>query len=148
MASSDKSAPTSTLTPSEIELINRVHSHFPNNEPDKFHYFYETASPFSNFHPCSFTENGVEFDTSERYMMYHKASKEKCFFFLSSNRLNNFFYFKELFGDDETAEAILQAAHPSDCKALGRLVKNFDNQLWMDNRTRIVSTGLYSKVYY
>jgi predicted NAD-dependent protein-ADP-ribosyltransferase YbiA (DUF1768 family) len=70
------------------------------------------------------------------------------FFFLSSNRLNNFFYFKELFGDDETAEAILQVAHPSDCKALGRLVKNFDNQLWMDNRTRIVSTGLYSKVYY
>jgi predicted NAD-dependent protein-ADP-ribosyltransferase YbiA (DUF1768 family) len=69
--------PTSTYTQSETELVNRVHSHFPNNEPDKFHYFYETASPFSNFHRCAFSENGVEFDTSERYMMYHKASKDK-----------------------------------------------------------------------
>jgi len=54
---------------------------------------------------------------------------------------------KELFGDNETAEAILQAAHPQDCKALGRAVKNFDTNLWMNNRTRIVSDGLYLKVY-
>jgi len=124
MASNTESITTSTLTPSEIELINRVHSHFPNNEPNKFHFFYETASPFSNFHPCSFSENGIQFDTSERYMMYHKA---------------------KLFGDDETAEAIFQVANPSDCKALGRTVKNFDTKLWMDNRTRIVSNGLYLK---
>ena len=75
MASSDESCTTSNLTQSEIELIKRVHSHFPNNEPDRFYYFYATASPFSNFHPCSFSENGIAFDTSEKYMMYHKASK-------------------------------------------------------------------------
>jgi len=72
---------TSVLTSSESELINRVHSHFPNNEPNQFHFFYETASPFSNFHPCTFSENGIQFNSSEQYMMYHKASKEKKFFF-------------------------------------------------------------------
>lgn len=81
MASSNANLTSSTYTPSEIELVNRVHSHFPNNEPNQFHYFYETASPFSNFHPCTFTENGIEFNNSERYMMYHKASKEKKIFF-------------------------------------------------------------------
>jgi len=65
----------------ESELINRVHSHFPNNQPNKYHYFYQTASPFSNFHPCTFTENGIQFHSSEQYMMYHKASKENHFLF-------------------------------------------------------------------
>src|SRR5690349_20674458 len=77
MASNKKNITTSKLTPSEIERINLVHSHFPNNEPNKFHFFYATASPFSNFYPCSFSENGVQYDTSERYMMYNKASNEK-----------------------------------------------------------------------
>lgn len=61
----------------EIEMVKRVHSNFPNGEPSQFHYFYATASPFSNFHPCSFTENGISFDTSEKYMMFHKARKYK-----------------------------------------------------------------------
>jgi predicted NAD-dependent protein-ADP-ribosyltransferase YbiA (DUF1768 family) len=81
MASVNENLTTSTLVPSEIELINRVHSHFPNNEPDKFYYFYETASPFSNFHPTSFSENGIQFSSSEQYMMYHKASNENLFVF-------------------------------------------------------------------
>lgn len=75
MASSGFEVPTSDYSPAEVELVTRVHSHFPNNEPNKFHFFYETACPFSNFHRCAFTEDGIQFDTSERYMMYHKASK-------------------------------------------------------------------------
>ncbi|UJR25815.1 hypothetical protein I4U23_007165 [Adineta vaga] len=124
MASGNFNLTQSSLTPLEIELINRVHSHFPNNEPDRFHYFYQTASPFSNFHPCFFVEDGIEFDTSEKYMMYHKA---------------------KLFGDDESAETVLRATTPGECKDLGRRVKNFDEALWTNNRTRIVSNGLYLK---
>ncbi len=71
MASNNSNASDAT----EIELINRVHAHFPRNDPDKFYFFYATASPFSNFHPCSITENGLTFHSSEQYMMYHKASK-------------------------------------------------------------------------
>jgi hypothetical protein len=81
MASNNDSVTSSTLTPPEVELINRVHSHFPNNEPDKFHFFYQTASPFSNFHPCTFSEDGIEFTSSEQYMMHHKASKSSNILF-------------------------------------------------------------------
>jgi predicted NAD-dependent protein-ADP-ribosyltransferase YbiA (DUF1768 family) len=71
MASSTQSA----LSSFEIELINRVHSRFPNDEPNKFFFFYTIASPFSNFYPSTVTENGIQFHCTEQYMMYHKASK-------------------------------------------------------------------------
>lgn len=94
MASAKSSCTTSTLSSVETELINRVHSHFPNNQPDKFYFFYATASPFSNFHPCHFIEDGVEFDTSEKYMMYHKASKNNFKFYFCSFYLILLFYLK------------------------------------------------------
>ncbi len=68
-------ASKSSLTPTEIELIDRVHAHFQRNDPNKFHFFYTTASPFSNFHPCTITEDGYTFHSNEQYMMHHKASK-------------------------------------------------------------------------
>ena len=80
MASANTNSRTSTSVPSEIELINRVHSYFPNNEPTKFFFFYTNTSPFSNFYPCNITENGIEFHCTEQYMMYHKASKGKIYF--------------------------------------------------------------------
>lgn len=54
--------------------------------------------------------------------------------------------FEVLFGDRATAEAILRATTPAECKSLGRGVDNFDENLWMENRTRILSNGLYLKV--
>ena len=75
MASNSDSCTHSIYSVYEQELVDRVHSHFPNSEPNYFHFFYATASPFSNFHPCTFSENGIEYSTSEQYMMYHKASK-------------------------------------------------------------------------
>jgi hypothetical protein len=75
MASKNNLQSKSSLTSTEIELINRVHSYFQNNDPDKFHFFYATASPFSNFHPCTIMKNGLTFHCNEQYMMYHKASK-------------------------------------------------------------------------
>ena len=60
----------------------------------------------------------------ERYMMYQKAM---------------------LFSDPETAESILKTTSPKDQKALGRLVKNFDEETWLANRERIVEDGNYYK---
>ncbi|UJR17664.1 hypothetical protein I4U23_004560 [Adineta vaga] len=117
-------ASNSSISSIEIELINRVHSYFPNNDPDKFHFFYATQSPFSNFHPCSITDENFTFHSSEQYMMYHKA---------------------KLFEDEKIARQILGAATPGKCKALGREVENFDGQLWKEHRTRIVSNALYLK---
>lgn len=36
--------------------------------------FYGTSFVFSNFHPAKFTANGVDFNCSEQYFMYQKAS--------------------------------------------------------------------------
>jgi predicted NAD-dependent protein-ADP-ribosyltransferase YbiA (DUF1768 family) len=63
------------LSSFERELIDRVHGYFPNNEPTKFRFFYTIASPYTNFYPCIFTEDDIQFNCTEQYMMYHKASK-------------------------------------------------------------------------
>jgi NADAR domain len=71
------------------------------------------AGCLSQWWPSPFTVDGVEFATAEHYMMWRKAT---------------------LFGDADTAEQILAAAHPSQAKALGRRVRGFDEQLWQDVR--------------
>lgn len=67
-----------------------------------------------------FEENGVKFITAEHYMMYHKALT---------------------FSDNEIANKILETLHPRDVKALGRLVKNYDDKLWSKVRFDIVTQG-------
>ena len=53
-------------------------------------------------------------------MMYHKAL---------------------LFNDSDVATQILAATTPIEVKALGRQVKNFDDEIWKENRYRIVKEG-------
>lgn len=53
-------------------------------------------------------------------MMYHKAL---------------------LFDDSDVATQILAATTPIEVKALGRQVKNFDEETWKENRYRIVKEG-------
>jgi predicted NAD-dependent protein-ADP-ribosyltransferase YbiA (DUF1768 family) len=51
-----------------------------------------------------------------------------------------------LFKDDEIAEEILKAKQPRQCRSLGRKVKHFKDDIWINNRTKIVSEGNYLKV--
>ena len=78
------------------------------------------------WHPSPFKSDkyGVEFITAEHYMMYHKAL---------------------IMGDREIAEKILAAPHPSEAKALGRQVRNFDRKKWDENADRIVEEGNWLK---
>lgn len=55
-----------------------------------------------------------------RYMMYQKAI---------------------LFKDSAIAAKILKTTSPKEQKALGRQVSNFDNDIWFENRERIVRDG-------
>lgn len=64
---------------------------------------------FSQWWPAEFEVDGVSYPTAEHFMMAEKAS---------------------LFGDDETREAILSAAHPNQAKSLGRQVRGFDTERW------------------
>ena len=67
----------------------------------------------SNWFPAKFVDsNGITYDNTEQYMMYHKAL---------------------LFKDSEMASAILKNPNPKEIKAMGRKVKNFDWNIWSVN---------------
>jgi ribA/ribD-fused uncharacterized protein len=89
-----------------------------------FTFFFRPESPFSQWYPSSFVVDGVTYACAEQFMMASKA---------------------RLFGDDETAQAILAATTPREHKALGRQVKNFDEATWLRERERIVYTGSRAK---
>lgn len=54
----------------------------------------------------------------------------------------------ELFNDENSAELILKSDSPRDQKALGRKVRNFDDDIWTANCKEIVKTGNMAKVSY
>ena len=90
----------------------------------KFTFFYQTASPFSQWHKKKFNVNGVIFNCCEQFMMYCKAM---------------------LFDDKDTAQLIMNEKEPREHKKLGRLVKNFDQTLWDMSKQEIVYKGNYAK---
>lgn len=75
--------------------------------------FFSKDDLFSNWHPCSFTMDGREFNCGEQAMMFHKAI---------------------LFGDQEIAAKIMRSSNPKEQKALGRQVRNYDEATWVDHR--------------
>ena len=74
-------------------------------------------SCLSQWYGSQFTFDGNRFCTAEHYMMYRKAV---------------------LFNDIECSHKILDAKNPGAAKALGRAVKNFDQEIWNDNCFDIV----------
>ncbi len=78
------------------------------------------SSCLSQWYPAVFTENGITYNSAEQYMMAHKAL---------------------LFHDDQAYHRIIQSDHPSEAASLGRMVKNFDEQIWKNERFKIVTTG-------
>lgn len=71
-----------------------------------------------------FTLDGVVYATAEHYMMAEKA---------------------RLFGDGESAAAIVAANHPRHAKDLGRRVRGFDEAAWVEHRFEIVVRGNVAK---
>jgi len=91
---------------------------------EQFIFFWGNESPFSNWHKASFEVDGFEYNCSEQYMMHHKAL---------------------LFDDQEIANKIMQTKSQGKQKALGRMVKNFDAQIWEDKCKEIVYDGCRAK---
>ena len=88
-------------------------------------YFYgHTKGPyacFSQFYPCSFVdEEGETYGWAEQFMMAGKA---------------------RVMGDDKTRASIMAAGEPASVKALGRLVKPYDDDAWAAARYEIVVRG-------
>ena len=77
----------------------------------KTDYIFFWGGCFSNWYPCKFTMDYVEFSSSEQAFMCEKA----------------------LFFEDEEADAkILATNSPSEQKAIGRTIKNFDAEKWSE----------------
>ena len=83
-----------------------------------------TKACLSNFYPCKFEFNGKTFNFSEQCFMYQKAI---------------------LFNDFEIAEQVLNETDVRKIKALGRRVKNFNNELWDKHKEDFMFNACYAK---
>lgn len=82
------------------------------------------GSPLSNFYSCEFTFDNTVWKSSEQCFMAMKA---------------------KFFKDKETYNQILEAKTPKEAKRLGRLVKNFNNDLWDNEKDSIMFKILKEK---
>ena len=85
-----------------------------------YEFFWKSNSPFSQWHPCEFTDDDIKFTSTEQYMMYQKA---------------------KLFKDKEISDKILNTTNPRSIKMYGRKVKKFNDKIWISHRERIVYNG-------
>ena len=81
-------------------------------------------SCFSQWWPSPFSVGGVSYQTAEHFMMAEKA---------------------RLFGDEAARAQILQSGSPKAAKQLGRQVKNFNEQQWVEARFQVVIAGSLAK---
>lgn len=92
---------------------------------EKYTFFFGINSPYSQWHPASFTIEDITFNCAEQYMMYKKA---------------------ELFGDVQCQNQIMRTNNPSEQKRLGRTVKKFKKDRWLKSAYEIVTQGNTAKV--
>jgi len=71
----------------------------------------------SQWWPAPFCVDDIDYRTAEHFMMAEKA---------------------RLFGDGDAECAAIEAAHPSEAKNAGRLVRGFDDEVWASRRFEIV----------
>jgi len=79
-----------------------------------------TPSCFSQWRDSSFTVDSVVYRTAEHWMMAQKAL---------------------LFDDKKAFRKVVSANTPAEVKALGRKVRNFDEEIWTSKREEIVVQG-------
>ena len=89
-----------------------------------FHNPDEENGYLSNWYPSIFSVNGITYTSMEQYMMHEKAIT---------------------FGDVSVALKILETDDVSVIKKLGRLVSNYDDNIWNGKRQIIVYEGLLAK---
>lgn len=83
-----------------------------------------TAACLSQWYYCYFEVDGVQYFTTEQYMMASKA---------------------RLFGDEEVLKEIMAANNPHNYKKLGRKIRGFEQELWDARKYDIVVEGNKAK---
>lgn len=87
-------------------------------------YTFFLKGPLSQWYASPFVIDGIAFVNCEQWMMFNKAV---------------------LFKDWEIAEQILEVSSPATHKQLGRQVRNFDDDKWMEVAYAVVLEGNYAK---
>ena len=83
---------------------------------EKYAFFW--GSEFSNWYYCPITYKGIEFFNTEQIFMWEKAM---------------------FFNDTEIADKIIKSdGNPSVAKKLGRQVKNFDSNKWLEEGYKVM----------
>jgi ribA/ribD-fused uncharacterized protein len=82
--------------------------------------FFHEDCPLSNWYRRTFIVKDITFFCVEQYLMYCKAM---------------------LFGDHEIGLKIMATQEPSEHKRLGRLVKNFNDDLWNQHKENYAFIG-------
>ena len=86
--------------------------------------FFGELHPFSNFHPCQFNCEGEEFNSSEQYIQWKKAS---------------------FFKDYPTMTRILNCEDTMDRKETARDINNFDRRSWHEVAEELCYKGVKQK---
>jgi ribA/ribD-fused uncharacterized protein len=82
-----------------------------------YHFFWKNKTPFSQWHPSTYTVDGFTYSSAEQGMMHGKAM---------------------LFGDETIAAQIMATQDTRTIKALGRQVKGYNEETWKKHREAIV----------
>lgn len=91
---------------------------------DNSNYIFFWGGIYSNWYPSNFVIDGVVYTCTEQHMMHQKAL---------------------LFNDVDIAEKVMETKNPSDQKALGRQIKNYDDAKWNAVRYNVVKEGCRAK---
>jgi ribA/ribD-fused uncharacterized protein len=89
-----------------------------------FHKPEEQNGFLSNWYPSFFSVNGVDFTSTEQFIMFKKA---------------------EIFRDNKIADEILSAKTPREQQRLGKLVSNYNDVVWAGLRQPIAYIGNLEK---
>lgn len=87
---------------------------------------HEAHGIFGNWYESPFTKDGINFINNEQYFMWKKQQ-----LFDPNNK--------------QLEKKILESNNPKTMKNLGRLVKNFNQEVWDTNKFYIMKTGLIEK---
>lgn len=87
-------------------------------------YIFFWGDIYSQWYSTEFVVDGIKYNCAEQYMMAEKA---------------------RTFNDEKTLNKILSTNDPKKQKKLGRLVKNYNENLWNNIRFDVVVKGNYAK---
>ena len=86
--------------------------------------FFGELNLLSNFHPAKFIVDDIEYSTSEQFIQHKKAM---------------------FFNDEKTAESILAASNPLECKDLATNISGFRKSKWDKEAKSVCAKGIHEK---